>query len=55
MHDFAIKLDQMEKVTQGRTDPKWHPEFAIRMAATRKAAIAMDEADSAAIQVYTDG
>jgi ribonuclease HI len=55
MHDFNIRPDLLETITPGRFDPKWRPEFVVRIAGSREDAIAMDDNDSAAIQVYSDG
>jgi hypothetical protein len=55
MGDFKIRPEEIESVGPGAMDSKWKPTFRTTVAESREEAIRMDEDDSAAVQVYTDG
>jgi ribonuclease HI len=52
---FGILPERIETVDHVKADRGWRPTFKTRIAKSRDEAIEMDDVDSAAIQVYTDG
>jgi ribonuclease HI/endonuclease/exonuclease/phosphatase family metal-dependent hydrolase len=52
---FDISPDAIETVDHRMTERVRKHTFSTRIAKTREAAVAMDDADSAAVQIYTDG
>jgi ribonuclease HI len=55
MHDFDINPAIMETIRPARFPPGWQPNLSVAIAKSREEAVEMDTADSAAVQIYTDG
>ena len=55
MYKFKLKPKLMEKIAAVQQGPKWEPDVAIRVAASKDMAKEEDRLDANSIKVYTDG